>query len=139
MAEYRSVGEMMREKATEAERAKRLGGAFLAERPVRRTPLGGKSRYSFCPSCAERARRESGADWMGALRPLWVVTYRCLVRTSETTGKVCYDRRWECPECGRRVTEDDFIRAYAAPYEDTAGVVDLTKLDLDSPSLALMF
>lgn len=111
----------------------------IVERVVSQSQFRGTSDYSYCPMCAKRMRGSFGHDWKVHMKPLWKMRYKVLLRYSETEGRIAFETRWFCPECKRNVSEDDFIREYCPKKEAMETIVNLSKIDLSDPYLAVNF
>ena len=134
MEEARKISDMMAVKAAEYGQQVMKGNGILAERLVGQYPMSATSDYSFCPRCAERKKTAYGREWKAHLRPLNSLRYKILLKVSEGIGRIAYETRWNCPECKKTVTEEDFIEVYCATKAEKSPFVDLTKNDPNSPS-----
>lgn len=118
-------------------------GNLLAERVVGRRQCGRENEGGYCPRCASSARRMYGDPWREHLAPMWQVRYKILVQVNESTGRIGYETRYQCPHCRRTMTEsqlcDEIIMFRCGPRDYRSPLVDLSKVDLSDPNFVAGF
>ncbi len=121
-SEVRSAGDIMRQAGIPAKPVDYITGKVIS-----RKPLSGSTKYSYCPYCLGRAKL-NGQDYKTVLRPLQSVTYKNLYRVDANGGaKILIETELECTACRerdghpKRITLDDFSKAYSEPYREESG------------------
>lgn len=121
-SEVRSAGDIMRQAGIPTKPVDYITGKVLS-----RKPLSGNSRYSYCPYCYHRVKM-AGQDFKSVLKPLQSVTYKNLYKVDANGGaKILIETELECTACRdrdghpKRITLDDFSKAYSEPYRVESG------------------
>lgn len=109
---------------------------LVTKKILSREIMSPDSKYHYCPFCLKRIKR-AGLDYKTELKPLWVVTEKCLYAFDNGIGRIIYEKHKECSVCKdfygnpKVITEEDIISAWARPlgYTPEKKVVNL---DMDS-------
>lgn len=96
--------------------AKLSGAQVVAQKCVHKQLLSPKNPYSYCPVCADVARK-TGTE-LAENMVLEVHVYKYIVKLDATHGKIGKENRYYCRRCQRYFEEADFLKYYGGRTEN---------------------
>ena len=81
--------------------------------------LSGETKYHYCPFCVSRLAKE-GRNYKDTLKPLVMITYSVYVKTNDGLGKLFYEDKYKCLNCGTdRINTETYRLFYTRRYDGT--------------------
>lgn len=102
--------------------------------------------YAYCPYCIARnkranaiAKQEDKTDVKAGLQTLRLNHFKTVIQVDNQYAKIVFETKMFCNVCKKEITTDDFEKFYVDTVGKEPNIIDLTKVDINSPEFLASF